>query len=158
MPSGLERTAVTVAAGVDVLARSQVPSCRSRTSLIGSASASESGMRGSAVIAARSVVPRVRAYQATPWTHPVSVPWGTVVAPSRSTAAPGATAAKSSFGQPGVPGSVARVTHMCRPSVLVVAVERAEEFGLHRLMSGRLVVSADDNREPAVRGPWPAPG
>jgi hypothetical protein len=43
MPSGLERTAVTVAAGVDGLARSQVPWCRPRTSLIDSARASESG-------------------------------------------------------------------------------------------------------------------
>src|ERR1035437_2278711 len=152
MPSGLERTAVTVAAGVDGLARSQVPWCRPRTSLIDSARASESGMRGSAVIADRSVVPRGLAYQATPWTHPVSAPRGRVVAPSRSTAAPGATAAKSSFGQPGVPGSVARVTRMCRLSVPLVAVERAEELGFHRLVGSRVVVSADDNGEPAGCG------
>ena len=60
------------------------------------------------MIAARNAVPRVRAYQATPWTHPVSAPRGVVVQPSSRTAAPGATAAKSSLGQPGVPGSVAR--------------------------------------------------
>src|SRR5437763_2866146 len=74
------------------------------------ASAPARGAGGSAVIPASSAVPSVRAYQATPWAQPLSVPGGKVVAPSSSTAAPGATAAKSSFGQPGVPGSVASVT------------------------------------------------
>ena len=58
------------------------------------------------------MLPSVRAYQATPCWQPVGVPRGIVVAPSRSTAAPGATAEKSSFGQPGVPAAVASTTRV----------------------------------------------
>ena len=112
MPSAVTRTAVTVAAGVAGLLRSQVSSCWSRTSVIAAEREPASGTGGSAVIALRSVPPRVRAYQATPCTHPVSVPGGKVVQPSSSTAVPGATAAKSSLGQAGVPGSLASTTRI----------------------------------------------
>src|SRR6185437_14257697 len=53
--------------------------------------------------------PSVRAYQATPCTHPVSRPPGEP-APSISTATPGVMAAKSSFGQSRVEESVASDT------------------------------------------------
>src|ERR1700733_7405871 len=115
-PSRPARTAVTVAAGVRGSARSQESSWRARTSAIAPASASPRAGGGSAVIAARNAVPRVRAYQATPCRHPVSAPYGVVVQPSSSTAAPGAAAAKSSLGQPGVPGSVASAMRIRRCS------------------------------------------
>src|SRR5215469_4142614 len=106
IPAAVTRTAVTVAAGVAGLVRSQMSSCWLRTSVIAADRQSASGTGGSAVIALSSAPPSVRAYQATPCTHPVTVPDGKVVQPSSSTAAPGATAAKSSLGQPGVPGSL----------------------------------------------------
>src|SRR5215471_14789168 len=112
IPAAVTRTAVTVAAGVAGLLRSQVSSCWLRTSVIAAESDSASGTGGSAVIRPRTAPPSVRAYQATPCTHPMSVPGGHVVQPSSSTAAPGATAAKSSLGQPGVPGSVASTTRI----------------------------------------------
>ena len=110
MPPGSARTVVTVAAGVAGWVRSQVSLCWSRTWAIASARAPASGCRGSAVAAASRAVPSARAYQATPCSHPVSACRGTVVAPSRSTAAPGPAQTKSSFGQPGVPGSLASIT------------------------------------------------
>src|SRR6516225_4074087 len=112
MPAPATRAAVTVDAGVAGLLRSQVSSCRPRTSAIAAASDSVSGAGGSEVIMLSSTLPRVRAYQATLCTHPMSLSLGTVVQPSSRMAAPGATAAKSSLGQPGVPGSLASTTRI----------------------------------------------
>src|ERR1019366_6927397 len=115
MLSGADGAAVTVAAVVAGSSRSQVCSCRPGTVVMAAARARGSGAGGSARISARSALPTVRAYQATPCRHPVGAPRGNVVAPSRSTAAPGAVAAKSSLGQPGVPASVASITSTGTP-------------------------------------------
>src|SRR5580704_6499233 len=112
-PAGAARTTVTVDAGVSGSARSQESAWLARTCSMAVASASVSQIAGSALIWPSRIPPRARAYQATPCRHPVLAPRGVVVQPSSSTAAPGAAAAKSSLGQPGVPGSVASSTRIC---------------------------------------------
>ncbi|TQJ54278.1 hypothetical protein FBY34_2046 [Streptomyces sp. SLBN-115] len=102
------RTATTVLVGLARWVRSQLSSWRDRMVVIVSARQSASGRAGCAVMVLSSSPPSVAENQATPCLHPVSAP--ATPAPSRSTAASGAAAAKSSFSRPGSAGSEARVT------------------------------------------------
>ena len=71
-----------------------------------------------------------------PLQAPGGAPRGVVGAPSSSTAAPGAAAAKSSFGEPGVPGSVASSTRIClRCRVALPVCAASLAAGLAELVS-----------------------
>src|SRR4030095_971717 len=144
MVSGCSRRVATVADGVPGWSRSQVAACTAATLVIAWARLSAGLWSGWLVSSARRCVPRRRANQAVPWTHPVPSSAGNE-APSTTTTQPAVAAMKSSLLVASGERREARVT--CIGSGLLVLVERGDALASDELAGVRIVRGRDRGRE-----------